>query len=369
MTVSTASGSLVFNPGGPGAPGVAFLAAAAASLPGELRDRFDLVAFDPRGVGDSSPVDCVDSLDPVFDESFEPTTPAARADLVDAMRSLAASCAERSGDLLTHLSTADTVQDLERLRVALGDEQLSFVGSSYGTFLGASYADAYPDRVRAFVLDGPIDPTMDATQVALGQARGFERALDHFLADCSQHPGCAFHHDGDAEGAYDALRAQAARAPLPADDSTGRRLNQTRFDAAVLQELYSGQSSWSGLADAFARCRGGRRVDAARGGRLVRGPRRRRARRSRARGLLGGDLPRRSGGRGARRRGRRSSSHAVAVGAAPGRVHRQQQPALLRVAGARRSRRQPPDHRPGAPPILVVGTTRDPATPLVQARA
>ena len=243
----------MFNPGGPGAPGVGFLTAVAGSLPGELRDRFDLVAFDPRGVGRSSPVECVDSLDPVFDQSFEPTTRAARTDLVDAMRGLALACEERSGDLLAHVSTADTVADLERLRIALGDDQLSFVGYSYGTFLGASYADAHPDKVRAFVLDGPVDPTMDAAQVALGQARGFEHALDDFLADCSAHPGCAFHHDGDAAGAYDDLRARAARAPLAAADADGRGLNQTRFDAAVLQELYLGRSSWPALRGRAAR--------------------------------------------------------------------------------------------------------------------
>ena len=162
------------------------------------------------------------------------------------------------------MSTADTVADLERLRIALGDDRLSFVGYSYGTFLGASYADVHPDRVRAFVLDGPVDPTMDATEVTLGQARGFERALDDFLADCSAHPGCAFHHDGDAAGAYDDLRARAARAPLAATGADGRVLNQTRFDAAVLQELYLGRSVVAGTLGGAARRRGGRRVDAPR---------------------------------------------------------------------------------------------------------
>ena len=94
-----------------------------------------------------------------------PTTSAARTGLVDGVTALAQACAARSGNLLAHVSTADTVQDLERLRVALGEDRLSFVGYSYGTFLGASYADAYPEHVRAFVLDGPVDPTLSATQV------------------------------------------------------------------------------------------------------------------------------------------------------------------------------------------------------------
>ncbi len=199
-------GSLVFNPGGPGVPAVAYLAAVAGTLPDRIRDRFDLVAFDPRGIGQSSPVECEDSLDPLFDQSFQPPTAAARASLDDAVRTLSAACAARSGALLPHVSTLDAVGDLERLRVALGEDRLSFVGYSYGTLLGASYASAYPHRVRAFVLDGPIDPTMTADAVTLGQARGFEHSLDDFLADCSAHPGCAFHHHGDAAAAYDALR-------------------------------------------------------------------------------------------------------------------------------------------------------------------
>ena len=245
-------GSLVFNPGGPGAPAVSFLTAIADTLPDRIRDRFDLVAFDPRGVGRSSPIECEDSLDPLFDQSFQPTTAAERAGLVDAVRSLADACAARSGALLSHVSTVDAAHDLERLRVALGEEQLSFVGSSYGTFLGATYASMYPDRVRAFVLDGPVDPTMTAREVALAQARGFEHSLDDFLADCSEHPGCAFHHDGDAAAGYDALRAGAARSPIPADGVTGRGLNQTRFDAAVLQQLYQGRRAWPALASALA---------------------------------------------------------------------------------------------------------------------
>lgn len=245
-------GSLVFNPGGPGAPAVSFLTAIADTLPDRIRDRFDLVAFDPRGVGRSSPVECEDSLDPLFDQSFQPTTAAERTGLVDAVRNLADACAARSGALLSHVSTVDAVHDLERLRVALGEEQLSFVGYSYGTLLGATYASMFPDRVRAFVLDGPVDPTMTAREVALAQARGFEHSLDDFLADCSAHPGCAFHHDGDAADAYDALRARAARSPIPADGVTGRGLNQTRFDAAVLQQLYQGRPAWPALASALA---------------------------------------------------------------------------------------------------------------------
>jgi pimeloyl-ACP methyl ester carboxylesterase len=360
-------GTLVVNPGGPGVPAVAYLRSAASSLPGELRDRFDLVAFDPRGVGESDPIRCVDSLDPVFDQSFQPTTDAARAALVDTMTSLAQQCASRNGDLLAHVSTADAVRDLEQLRVALGESRLSFVGYSYATFLGASYAQAHPDRVRAFVLDGPVDPTMSARAVTLGQARGFEHVLDDFLADCSQHPGCAFHHDGAAAKAYDALRARAARTPLVTRDPGGRTLNQTRFDAAVLQQLYLGRAAWPGLAEALAA-----------------------AERGDASTLLAGAdtfVGRTDGG---------SDDHVlesfwavscldgpvVEGAAAAAQLEHDAVQVAPRLGAFIVNNSLPCSVWPvpplppvgkltavGAPPILVIGTTQDPATPLDQARA
>jgi pimeloyl-ACP methyl ester carboxylesterase len=325
------------------------------------------VGFDPRGVGRSDPIQCEDSLDGLFDQSFQPSTSAARTGLVDGMKALAQACAARSGDLLAHVSTADTVQDLERLRVALGEDRLSFVGYSYGTFLGASYADAYPDHVRAFVLDGPVDPTLDAAQVTLGQARGFERALGDFLADCSSHPGCSFHHDGQAAKAYDALRARAAHTPLAATDADGRRLNQTRFDAGVLQLLYLGRPAWPQLADA---------LDAADHGDA-----------STLLGLADAFVGRDGEGR---------DDHVLEAfwavtcldGPVVGDVAAATALEARAVAVAPRLGAfivnnsfpcsvwpVPPDPPPGrltaagAPPILVIGTTRDPATPLVQAKA
>src|SRR6478752_5837505 len=120
-------GTLVVNPGGPGVPAVEYLRGVASTLPDAVRDRFDLVAFDPRGVGQSEPIECLDSLDPVFDEEFEPATDAARTDLVHEMMSLAQQCATRNGDLLAHVSTVDAARDLDQLRIALGEERLSFL--------------------------------------------------------------------------------------------------------------------------------------------------------------------------------------------------------------------------------------------------
>ena len=121
------------------------------------------------------------------------------------------------------------------------------MGESYGTYLGTIYATLFPERVRAIVLDGAIDPTADGTAVALGQARGFEGALDDFLADCAKQRGCAFYHDGKPGAAYDALRARAERTGLPTVRNAGRTVNGTRFDAAVIQALYAGRAGWQEL--------------------------------------------------------------------------------------------------------------------------
>jgi pimeloyl-ACP methyl ester carboxylesterase len=360
-------GSLVINPGGPGVPAVQFLRSVASTLPDDVRERFDLVAFDPRGVGESDPIECADSLDPVFDEEFEPATESARTELVDEVTSLARQCAARNGDLLAHVSTADATRDLEQLRVALGEQKLSFLGYSYGTFLGASYAQAYPDHVRAFVLDGPVDPSMSARAVTLGQARGFEQSLDDFLAHCSDDRSCAFHSDGHAARAYDTLRARAARAPLATADADGRRLNQTRFDAAVLQQLYLGRAAWPGLADALAAADRGDASTLLAGADAFVG-----------RTEDGGD------------------DHVlesfwavtcldgpVVAGAAAAADLEQEAIEVAPRMGAFIVNNSLPCSvwpvppvapvgrltAPGAPPILVIGTTRDPATPLGQARS
>jgi pimeloyl-ACP methyl ester carboxylesterase len=205
-----------------------------------------------RGAGGSSAVECATDIDPLFDQPFSPTTAEERAALVGAFRDVVDSCARHSGALLPHVSTVDAARDLDLLRAALGDRKLTYVGQSYGTYLGTLYASRFPDRVRALVFDGGIDPGADGASVALGQARGFERALDEFLAECAEHRGCAFHHDGEPDAAYDGLRGRAARTPLATREPGDRTVNETRFDAAVLEALYFGRSGWRSLATALA---------------------------------------------------------------------------------------------------------------------
>jgi pimeloyl-ACP methyl ester carboxylesterase len=359
-------GSLVVNPGGPGAPAVAFLRRIADLLPRAVRDHFDLVAFDPRGVAESTPVVCDSNIDSLLDEHFAPRDEAQRDALVAAFRSLVQSCARASGALLPYVASVDAARDLDRLRAAIGDETISYLGGSYGTYLGTLYASLFPHRVRSFVLDGAIDPGARADKVALGQAKGFERALDDFLADCAAHRGCPFHHRGRPAAAYDALRARAARAPLATLRNAGRTVNVTRFDAGVLGALYAGRAGWKALAQALA--------DAEHGNAAT---------------LLGdadGFVDRQSAGT------RHPAIDAFwAITCLDG-------PPVGDVAAAERLEARatrvaprlgaflvnfslpcsmwpvPPVTPParvtarGAPPILVIGTTRDPATPLASAR-
>src|SRR4051794_38728011 len=150
----TSKGVLFTNPGGPGASGIAFLRSAKSVFPSEIRNSFDLVSWDPRGVGDSTPVSCLDDLDPFFAVNRDPHTATEVTQNVDATRSFVAGCKHNSARMLPYMSTAATVRDVESIRAAIGAEQINYVGFSYGTFIGASYAERFPQRVRAMVLDG-----------------------------------------------------------------------------------------------------------------------------------------------------------------------------------------------------------------------
>ena len=160
-------GSLLLNPGGPGGSGLLFLRRGLSLIPAELQARFDLVSFDPRGVGDSTPVRCFSSMEEqqalLGDVPPFPTTTAGEGDYLRAVGDFAGRCAERNPDLLPHMATADAARDMDRIRAALGEPGLNYLGLSYGTFLGATYANLFPGRVRAVVLDGSVDPVQWTT--------------------------------------------------------------------------------------------------------------------------------------------------------------------------------------------------------------
>ena len=211
-------GSIVINPGGPGGSGIDDLPNELSVLTSGLLDRFDIVSFDPRGVQRSSPVTCSTGqssgpvgqlIDPV------PTTPAAQLALLQNDQDFAAECEHLSGAILPYVGTVDTARDLDRIRAALGDPQLTFVGHSYGTLLGATYAELFPTHVRAMVLDGAIDPALSATAYATQQAESFESELDSFFGWCSSDPGCPWRPAGDPTAALLALIQASADPAAP----------------------------------------------------------------------------------------------------------------------------------------------------------
>ncbi len=245
-------GSLVLNPGGPGGSGIEYLTNAASLFPTSLTDRFDLVSFDPRGVAASTPVHCVD--DEVKEESLTgDLTPDDDEELqraVDEQREFREGCESRSGAMIEHMSTADVAADLDLLRGALGDEQLSYIGFSYGTSIGAVYATLFPERVRALVLDGSVSPTAEEEAQLIAQAQGFDRTFANFVAACNADDQCAI--GPDAAASIGSTRSRLESAPVVvATGSDSRELGADLFDLAIATALYD-TSLWGTLASSIA---------------------------------------------------------------------------------------------------------------------
>ncbi len=250
-------GSLILNPGGPGGSGLEFLSNAAAAFPSELTDRFDLVSFDPRGVGESDPVRCLDDAakDEDISGDLTPDTPEEQAELDRRAEELRTACERNNPELAEHMSTADVAADLDAIREAVGDEQLTYMGFSYGTSIGAVYATRFPDRVRALVLDGSTDPGSSVEEQAAVQATGFERALTRFVAACNSSPRCPL--APDAAGRIDATRAALEIQPVQVADERGTRtLGPDQFDFGLATALYD-TSLWQSTAKAVAELQDG----------------------------------------------------------------------------------------------------------------
>ncbi|WP_110946161.1 alpha/beta hydrolase [Streptomyces avicenniae] len=250
-------GSLLFNFGGPGGSGVATLPAFGRDY-AELNKRYDLVSFDPRGVGDSEGVQCLDDrgLDAFFAADADPRTARERREFTDRLKDFARGCEERSGDLLPHLTTTATARDMDLMREVLGDRKLHYFGISYGTELGGVYAHLFPRRVGRALLDAVVDPTGDSEQGALGQARGFQLALGSYLDHCTQDDDCPL--GGDKDEAEDRLGRFLDRLrdhPLRTQDPEGRELTQSLAWNGIAQSLYS-EDFWpyltQGLDDALS---------------------------------------------------------------------------------------------------------------------
>ena len=244
-------GSLLVNPGGPGFGGSSLADDAAYYFSESLLNRFDIIGWDPRGTGLTTPaVDCVDSFDEYVGLDSPPDTPEEKQALIDASQAFNDKCEENAGTILPYISTRASAADMNSIRLALGEEKITYFGFSYGSELGATWATMYPNTVRAAVLDGATDPLSTSTEAGLAQAAGFEKQLTTFLAQCSKKPTCAFHNDGNSEDAIDALLLDLDANPLIVSAERTPVTQGVAF-TAIAQAMYS-DSYWPQLQSALA---------------------------------------------------------------------------------------------------------------------
>ena len=250
-------GSLVVNPGGPGGAGTDFATSVAGIVAPQVRSQFDIVGFDPRGVAESAPVTCMTGAQTTRWLLSDPT-PDSRAEQNSLLRlasGISSGCLRYSPQIAPYISTANTVRDLDIMRAALGDEKLNLLGFSYGTTLGALYAQEFPTRVGLMVLDGAVDPSLDGMAISKGQSAGFQGALVRFAADCAKRRSCPY--SGAKQDVLDGINnllAALEKRPLP----TGayEPLNQAQAVAALFWSMYT-PAFWSTLRSALGQAKRG----------------------------------------------------------------------------------------------------------------
>ncbi len=253
-------GSLITNPGGPGGSGVDFVKQSYPAQSGQpshfdpaLRADFDIVGFDPRGVGQSAPIGCLTDtqLDQYNRLDPAPNTPGEAAALVAGDKTFAAGCQTHSAMLLPYVGTPNAARDMDVLRAALGDQKMYYLGASYGTYLGAVYAELFPTHIARAVLDGPEAPNLTTKQLDLEQAQGFQTELTRFIADCVTRPDCPLGTDATTAGHKLAdFLASTQVHPLPT--GTSRTLDESLAETGVVVTMYDSPQSWPTLRSALA---------------------------------------------------------------------------------------------------------------------
>jgi pimeloyl-ACP methyl ester carboxylesterase len=241
-------GALLMNPGGPGLSGVEFLRQSASSFT-RLNARFDLVGFDPRGVGRSAPVRCrsgpeIDAssaIDYQLDDAGEKQV------FIQAAREYARACQEKNARILPFVDTIGSARDMEIIRFALGEAKLTYLGISYGTFLGETYAHLYPTHIRALVLDAVVDPAVSPIDALVQRAAGFEANLQAFLANCRGYVGCQYAREGDPAARLSDLMLRLDLNPIPVGT---RMLTKSLAMSVVLGSIYNPRH-WSSLDEAL----------------------------------------------------------------------------------------------------------------------
>ncbi|HEY7073241.1 MAG TPA: alpha/beta hydrolase [Acidimicrobiales bacterium] len=240
-------GALFVNPGGPGGTATDFASQLAFLLPRDITDRFDIVGVDPRGLG-SSDIDCGDNPDPqeLYGVDYSIDSPEDTTALLDVSHEYVDACQANAGDLLPFLGTENVARDIDAVREAMGDEQLSYLGYSYGTAIGQELAQLFPDRIRAMVIDGVLELGPTGVELATEQAAGFETALQSYADACNDDSDCPLAPDAIAK--IEELEAQVEQAPIPADP---RDLGPGELSTGLAYPLYS-PTLWGTLSEAVA---------------------------------------------------------------------------------------------------------------------
>jgi pimeloyl-ACP methyl ester carboxylesterase len=260
QATGTVVGSLLEDPGGPGVSGVDFLPSLVQEMPATMRQHFNLIGFDPRGVGHSAAVTCGTGpeLDAELGVDPSPTTAAGWNALVAADKAFVQGCEQRSGKLLAYVGTVNAARDMDQIRAALGEAKLDYIGFSYGTYLGTVYADLFPHRVRAMVLDGAIDPAISQVSAVTAQSESLVKELHAFFASC-QSGQCGWNPSGGPAAAFSALVAKVTAHPLSVPGSS-QKVGPAALLYGTAAALYS-TSSWPILGQSLAALASGNASD------------------------------------------------------------------------------------------------------------
>jgi pimeloyl-ACP methyl ester carboxylesterase len=249
-------GSLIVNPGGPGGSGVDYAYNAEYVFDPDVLDRFDIVGFDPRGVDRSAPIECLtdEETDANYASDAKPDTEAELEKALADSQDFIKKCEDKN-EFLTHYSTAESARDMDILRAALGDKKINYFGKSYGTYLGTLYAQFFPDKVGRMVLDGALDPNISILEQNISQAVGFDEALNAFLSDCAKQDDCPLPaNKQEATAAIIALFSTAATNPLPRKtkvENDNRVATESLIVLGTASALYDDVDGWPKLRTAF----------------------------------------------------------------------------------------------------------------------
>ncbi|WP_338179347.1 alpha/beta hydrolase [Jatrophihabitans sp.] len=242
------TGSLLVNPGGPGGSGLDLALGLLSNFPASVMQHFDMIGFDPRGVGESTPITCASNKekDAINAASPDMSTTAGFNDAKELAKVFDDDCVKDKGSELPYFNTENTARDMDLIRQAVGDDQMNYLGFSYGTELGAAYAHLFPSKVRVAVLDGAVDPLTNGVQQFADQLKGFEEAFDQFAAYCPTSSTC--NSLADPRATAESIEAAALASPLSTGSS--RKLTASLASTGILQALYS-RSLWPSLAAAL----------------------------------------------------------------------------------------------------------------------